>query len=50
MSLPVVYLDPTLDQELAGRLTGIITKHQVKCFRGESGISGQRVRQAKLGE
>ncbi|CAK6949563.1 SWI/SNF complex subunit SMARCC1b [Scomber scombrus] len=28
MSLPVVYLDPTLDQELAGRLTGIITKHQ----------------------
>lgn len=28
MSLPVVYLDPTLDQDLAGRLTGIITKHQ----------------------
>uniref|UniRef100_A0A3Q1CW68 SWI/SNF related, matrix associated, actin dependent regulator of chromatin, subfamily c, member 1b n=1 Tax=Amphiprion ocellaris TaxID=80972 RepID=A0A3Q1CW68_AMPOC len=28
MSLPVVYLDPTLDQELASRLTGIITKHQ----------------------
>ncbi|XP_044191657.1 SWI/SNF complex subunit SMARCC1b isoform X1 [Thunnus albacares] len=28
ISLPVVYLDPTLDQELAGRLTGIITKHQ----------------------
>lgn len=30
MSLPVVYLDPTLDQELASRLTGIITKHQVR--------------------
>uniref|UniRef100_A0A3B4TWH6 SWI/SNF related BAF chromatin remodeling complex subunit C1b n=1 Tax=Seriola dumerili TaxID=41447 RepID=A0A3B4TWH6_SERDU len=28
MSLPVVYLDPTLDQELASRLTNIITKHQ----------------------
>uniref|UniRef100_A0A7N8WQ63 SWI/SNF related BAF chromatin remodeling complex subunit C1b n=1 Tax=Mastacembelus armatus TaxID=205130 RepID=A0A7N8WQ63_9TELE len=28
MSLPVVYLDPTLDQELTSRLTGIITKHQ----------------------
>lgn len=30
MSLPVVYLDPTLDQELACRISGIITKHQVK--------------------
>uniref|UniRef100_A0A3B4X273 SWI/SNF related BAF chromatin remodeling complex subunit C1b n=1 Tax=Seriola lalandi dorsalis TaxID=1841481 RepID=A0A3B4X273_SERLL len=28
MSLPVVYLEPTLDQELASRLTNIITKHQ----------------------
>ncbi|XP_030003411.1 SWI/SNF complex subunit SMARCC1b isoform X2 [Sphaeramia orbicularis] len=28
MSLPVVYLDPTLDQELASRLSGIVTKHQ----------------------
>ncbi|XP_041664345.1 SWI/SNF complex subunit SMARCC1b [Cheilinus undulatus] len=28
MSLPVVYLDPMLDQELASRLTDIITKHQ----------------------
>ncbi|XP_070840212.1 SWI/SNF complex subunit SMARCC1b [Chaetodon trifascialis] len=28
MSLPVVYLDPTLDEELASRLTAIITKHQ----------------------
>uniref|UniRef100_A0A8C4NSR2 SWI/SNF related BAF chromatin remodeling complex subunit C1b n=1 Tax=Dicentrarchus labrax TaxID=13489 RepID=A0A8C4NSR2_DICLA len=28
MSLPVVYLDPTLDQELASRLTDIITKRQ----------------------
>lgn len=28
MSLPVVYLDPTLDQELTSRLTDIITKHQ----------------------
>uniref|UniRef100_A0A8C9ZVZ3 SWI/SNF related BAF chromatin remodeling complex subunit C1b n=1 Tax=Sander lucioperca TaxID=283035 RepID=A0A8C9ZVZ3_SANLU len=32
MSLPVVYLDPTLDQELTSRLTDIITKHQVKCY------------------
>ncbi|TKS88513.1 SWI/SNF complex subunit SMARCC1 BRG1-associated factor 155 [Collichthys lucidus] len=29
MSLPVVYLDPILDQELASRLTDIVTKHQV---------------------
>uniref|UniRef100_A0A671WJX7 SWI/SNF related BAF chromatin remodeling complex subunit C1b n=1 Tax=Sparus aurata TaxID=8175 RepID=A0A671WJX7_SPAAU len=29
MSQPVVYLDPALDQELASRLTAIITKHQV---------------------
>uniref|UniRef100_A0A665X4I0 SWI/SNF complex subunit SMARCC1-like n=1 Tax=Echeneis naucrates TaxID=173247 RepID=A0A665X4I0_ECHNA len=28
MSLPVVYLDPTLDQELSNRLSNIITKHQ----------------------
>ncbi|XP_028289577.1 SWI/SNF complex subunit SMARCC1b [Parambassis ranga] len=28
MSQPVVYLDPTVDPELASRLTGIITKHQ----------------------
>ncbi|KAM9385401.1 SWI/SNF complex subunit SMARCC1b [Pholidichthys leucotaenia] len=28
MSLPTVYLDPTLDQELTTRLTGIIAKHQ----------------------
>ncbi|XP_036949883.1 SWI/SNF complex subunit SMARCC1b [Acanthopagrus latus] len=28
MSQPVVYLDPVLDQELASRLTAIITKHQ----------------------
>uniref|UniRef100_A0A672HK06 SWI/SNF related, matrix associated, actin dependent regulator of chromatin, subfamily c, member 1b n=1 Tax=Salarias fasciatus TaxID=181472 RepID=A0A672HK06_SALFA len=28
MSLPVVYLDPSLDQELSSRLSGIITKHQ----------------------
>ncbi|KAM8767485.1 SWI/SNF complex subunit SMARCC1b [Acanthopagrus schlegelii] len=28
MSQPVVYLDPALDQELASRLTAIITKHQ----------------------
>lgn len=28
MSLPVVYVDPTLDEELASRLTDIITKHQ----------------------
>uniref|UniRef100_A0A3B5B7Y3 SWI/SNF complex subunit SMARCC1-like n=1 Tax=Stegastes partitus TaxID=144197 RepID=A0A3B5B7Y3_9TELE len=28
MSVPVVYLDPALDQELVSRLTGIITKHQ----------------------
>ncbi|XP_034016750.1 SWI/SNF complex subunit SMARCC1b [Thalassophryne amazonica] len=28
MSLPVVYLDPTLDQELTSRLTAVITKHQ----------------------
>uniref|UniRef100_A0A8C3GBM5 SWI/SNF related BAF chromatin remodeling complex subunit C1b n=1 Tax=Cyclopterus lumpus TaxID=8103 RepID=A0A8C3GBM5_CYCLU len=28
MSLPVVYVDSTLDQELASRLTDIITKHQ----------------------
>lgn len=28
MSFPVVYLDPTVDHELAGRLGGIITKHQ----------------------
>ncbi|KAM3596674.1 uncharacterized protein V6R79_018851 [Siganus canaliculatus] len=28
MSQPVVYLDHMLDQELAGRLTNIITKHQ----------------------
>lgn len=27
-SLPVVYLDPALDQDLASRLTGIITKHE----------------------
>uniref|UniRef100_A0A3Q0S6S8 SWI/SNF related BAF chromatin remodeling complex subunit C1b n=1 Tax=Amphilophus citrinellus TaxID=61819 RepID=A0A3Q0S6S8_AMPCI len=27
-SLPVIYLDPALDQDLASRLTGIITKHQ----------------------
>ena len=33
MSLPVVYLDPTVDQELASRLTNIITKRQVKCCR-----------------
>lgn len=29
MSFPVVYLDPTVDHELSGRLGGIITKHQV---------------------
>ncbi|KAM6974682.1 SWI/SNF complex subunit SMARCC1b isoform 2-T2 [Tautogolabrus adspersus] len=28
MSHPVLYLDPALDQELASRLTDIITKHQ----------------------
>ncbi|XP_039977046.1 SWI/SNF complex subunit SMARCC1b [Xiphias gladius] len=28
ISLPVVYLDPALDKELAGRLTDIITKHR----------------------
>ncbi|KAM9838873.1 SWI/SNF complex subunit SMARCC1b [Aulostomus maculatus] len=28
MSLPMVYLDPTLDQDLAGRISGIIIKHQ----------------------
>ncbi|XP_070702512.1 SWI/SNF complex subunit SMARCC1b [Pempheris klunzingeri] len=28
MSLPVVYLDPTVDQELSSRLTDIIIKHQ----------------------
>ncbi|XP_041867430.1 SWI/SNF complex subunit SMARCC1-like [Melanotaenia boesemani] len=28
LSLPVIYLDPTVDQELARRLTGIIIKHQ----------------------
>ncbi|XP_034747210.1 SWI/SNF complex subunit SMARCC1b [Etheostoma cragini] len=28
LSLPVVYLDPTLDQELTSRLAEIITKHQ----------------------
>ncbi|KAL6099900.1 uncharacterized protein ACO6RY_01621 [Pungitius sinensis] len=28
MSLPVVYVDPTLGQELAGRLKDIITKHK----------------------
>ncbi|KAA8585949.1 hypothetical protein FQN60_007518 [Etheostoma spectabile] len=28
LSLPVVYLDPTLDQELTSRLADIITKHQ----------------------
>lgn len=33
MSLPVVYLDPMLDEELASRLTTIVTKHQVKCCR-----------------
>lgn len=33
MSQPVVYLDPVLDQELASRLTAIITKHQVTRHR-----------------
>lgn len=33
MSLPVVYLDPMLDQDLASRLTAVITKHQVKSCR-----------------
>ncbi|KAM6900017.1 SWI/SNF complex subunit SMARCC1b [Xenentodon cancila] len=28
ITLPVVYLDPNVDHELASRLTGIITKHQ----------------------
>ncbi|XP_072303688.1 SWI/SNF complex subunit SMARCC1b [Eucyclogobius newberryi] len=28
LSFPVLYLDPTVDQELAERLRGIITKHQ----------------------
>ncbi|XP_054462680.1 SWI/SNF complex subunit SMARCC1b [Anoplopoma fimbria] len=28
MSMPVVYVDPTLDQELASRLTDIVTKHR----------------------
>uniref|UniRef100_UPI0037E793DF SWI/SNF complex subunit SMARCC1b isoform X2 n=1 Tax=Semicossyphus pulcher TaxID=241346 RepID=UPI0037E793DF len=28
LSLPVAYLDPMIDQELASRLTDIITKHQ----------------------
>ncbi|XP_033493266.1 SWI/SNF complex subunit SMARCC1b isoform X1 [Epinephelus lanceolatus] len=28
MSLPVVYMEPTLDQELISRLTEVITKHQ----------------------
>lgn len=35
MSLPVVYLDPLLDQELARRLATIITKHQVNCYSGK---------------
>lgn len=29
MSVPVVFLDSTLDQEVANRLATIITKHQV---------------------
>lgn len=29
MSVPVVFLDSMLDQELANRLATIITKHQV---------------------
>jgi len=33
MTLPVIYLDPTVDEELASRLTGIIIKHQVQCCR-----------------
>ncbi|XP_033831366.1 SWI/SNF complex subunit SMARCC1b isoform X2 [Periophthalmus magnuspinnatus] len=28
LSFPVVYMDPTVDQDLAERLTGIVTKHQ----------------------
>ncbi|KAM9738158.1 SWI/SNF complex subunit SMARCC1b [Menidia menidia] len=28
VALPVVYLDPAVDQELASRLTGVIVKHQ----------------------
>ncbi|XP_077405214.1 SWI/SNF complex subunit SMARCC1b isoform X3 [Vanacampus margaritifer] len=28
MSHPVVYLDPSLDQELASRISGVVTKHQ----------------------
>ncbi|XP_057683293.1 SWI/SNF complex subunit SMARCC1b isoform X2 [Corythoichthys intestinalis] len=28
MSHPVVYLDPSLDQELASKVSGVITKHQ----------------------
>lgn len=28
LSFPVVYLDPSVDEELAARLSGIITKHQ----------------------
>lgn len=36
MSLPVVYLDPMVDQELANRLSDIITKHRVR-FRLNDG-------------
>lgn len=49
MSLPVVYLDPMLDQELASRLTAIITKHQVKSCRVLK-MSRQRVRWTDFGE
>lgn len=35
MSLPVVYLEPMLDQELARRLATIITKHQVNRYSGK---------------
>ncbi|XP_037119213.1 SWI/SNF complex subunit SMARCC1b [Syngnathus acus] len=28
LSHPVVYLDPSLDQELASRISGVVTKHQ----------------------
>lgn len=43
MSLPVVYLDPVLDQDLASRLTAVITKHQVKSCRVVQ-MSTRRVR------
>lgn len=32
MSMPIVFLDSMLDQEVANRLATIITKHQVTQF------------------